>query len=78
MPADVERINGLLDRFGLPRSAPLDDERVLAKLGSDKKRVSGRQRYILPSKGGVVVRDDVPETAVRDLLATVNVRGGEE
>lgn len=70
---DARRIGRLLDLFGLPNSAPLDEARVLAKLGSDKKRVAGRQRYILPlAGGGVVSRDDVPDDAVREALATVN------
>lgn len=70
--ADAERINRLLDRFDLPRSAPLDEERVLEKLGSDKKRVSGKQRFVLPvAGGGVVLRDDVDEAAVREALSVV-------
>jgi shikimate kinase/3-dehydroquinate synthase len=72
---DAERIGRLLDRFDLPRSAPLDETRVLGKLGSDKKRIAGRQRYILPvAGGGVVSRDDVLNDAVRDALATVSAR----
>jgi 3-dehydroquinate synthetase len=72
---DAERIGRLLDRFDLPRSAPLDETRVLGKLGSDKKRIAGWQRYILPvAGGGVVSRDDVLNDAVRDALATVSAR----
>jgi shikimate kinase/3-dehydroquinate synthase len=70
---DVEQIHRLLDRFGLPRSAPFDEDLVLTRLESDKKRIAGRQRYILPrAGGGVVVRDDVQEGAVREALATVS------
>jgi hypothetical protein len=47
----------------------------MARLGSDKKRIAGRQRYVLPvDGGGVVIRDDVTEDAVRIALATVNAR----
>ena len=70
---EVERISGLLDRFELPLSAPLDEARVMSRLRSDKKRVAGRQRYVLPlDGGGVTIRDDVSDQAVRTALASVN------
>jgi shikimate kinase/3-dehydroquinate synthase len=66
-------IGCLIDWFDLPSSAPLDEARVIALLGSDKKRVAGQQRYVLPvDGGGVIVRDDVPDGAVRNALRTVN------
>jgi 3-dehydroquinate synthase len=69
---DADRIHGLIDRFGLPHAAPLDEAKVLSLLGSDKKRVGGRQRYILPLHGGgVVIRDDIPMSAVRFALSKV-------
>ena len=47
--------------------------RVLELLQSDKKRVAGRQRYVLPAEpGGVEIRDDVPDSLVRSALATIN------
>lgn len=71
--AEADRIGRLLDRFDLPRSAPLDEARVLATLGSDKKRVSGRQRYVLPvAGGGVVLREDLEDADVREALKAVN------
>ncbi|MGH2615310.1 MAG: 3-dehydroquinate synthase [Thermomicrobiales bacterium] len=70
---DVSRIHELVDRFGLPRAAPIDEKNVLGLLGSDKKRIAGRQRYVLPlHNGGVVIRDDVPDAAVRHALSTVS------
>ena len=70
---EADRIGRLIDCFDLPSSAPFDEERVIAGLGSDKKRVAGRQRYVLPTDGGgVIVRDDITEDAVRNALATVN------
>lgn len=70
--ADAERLNRLLDVFEQPRSAALDEDRVQAKLGSDKKRVSGKQRFVLPATGGgVVLRDDIDEAAVREALNVV-------
>jgi shikimate kinase / 3-dehydroquinate synthase len=71
--SEADRIDRLIDRFGLPSSAALQEERVIARLGSDKKRVAGRQRYVLPiDGGGVIIRDDVAEDAVRKALSTVN------
>ena len=70
---EAERIGRLIDQFDLPSSAPLEEARVMARLGSDKKRVAGRQRYVLPiDGGGVIIRDDVTDDAVREALATVN------
>ena len=69
----AKSISCLIDLFDLPASAPLDEARVIARLGSDKKRVAGQQRYVLPVEGGgVIVRDDVPDDAVRNALRTVN------
>ena len=70
---EAEGIGCLIDRFDLPVCAPLDDTRVMARLGSDKKRVAGRQRYVLPiDGGGVIIRDDVADDKVRKALVTVN------
>jgi shikimate kinase/3-dehydroquinate synthase len=69
---EVARIESLLARFGLPTAATFDGDAVRARLGSDKKRVGGRQRYILPlDGGGVVMRDDVPDAAVDAALRLV-------
>jgi shikimate kinase/3-dehydroquinate synthase len=71
--SEANRIGGLINRFQLPSSAALQEEQVIARLGSDKKRVAGRQRYVLPvDGGGVVIRDDLTEDAVRTALVTVN------
>ena len=73
---EAEKIGRLIDQFELPSSAPLDQARVIARLESDKKRVAGRQRYVLPvDGGGVIIRDDVTDEAVRNALATVNAAG---
>ena len=70
--ATVDRLDAQIDRFGLPATAEVDPDRVLALTMSDKKRASGRQKWILPTTGGgVVTRDDVPETLVRDALLAV-------
>jgi 3-dehydroquinate synthetase len=70
---EADRIGRLIDRFDLPSSASLQEGQVMGRLGSDKKRVAGRQRYVLPvDGGGVVIRDDVTQGAVRQALASVN------
>ena len=70
--ADVARIDGLLDRFGLPAVAEVEEARVLALIGSDKKRTAGRQRWVLPvAGGGVTIRDDVDGATVAAALAAV-------
>jgi 3-dehydroquinate synthetase len=76
---EAGRIGRLIDRFGLPSSAALQESSVMALLRSDKKRVEGRQRYVLPTDGGgVIIRDDVTDDAVRKALATVNAPGSSE
>jgi 3-dehydroquinate synthetase len=68
-----ERVRALLRVAELPEDTSVDEERVLSLLLSDKKRVAGKQRYILPLLGGgVVMRDDVPDDAVLAALRSVN------
>jgi 3-dehydroquinate synthetase len=70
---EAEKIGALIDQFDLPSSAALRESLVFARLGSDKKRVAGRQRFVLPlDGGGVRIRDDVPHEAVRKALAAFN------
>jgi shikimate kinase/3-dehydroquinate synthase len=70
---EAARIGRLIDQFELPSFAAFEEAPVMARLASDKKRVAGRQRYILPiDGGGVIIRDDIPEDAVHNALATVN------
>jgi shikimate kinase/3-dehydroquinate synthase len=73
---EAEKIGRLIDLFDLPSTAALQDSRVFERLGSDKKRVAGRQRFVLPiDGGGVIIRDDVADEAVRKALLTVNSAG---
>jgi 3-dehydroquinate synthetase len=61
-----ERIVRLLDRLGLATSSPPGTAATLAAaLGADKKMAGGRLRWVLPTAGGVAVRDDVPDAAVQ-------------
>ena len=71
-PREAEKIGRLIDQFDLPSNAPLKESRILDRLGSDKKRIGGRQRFVLPlDGGGVTIRDDVPDEAVQAALAAV-------
>jgi len=68
-PDDTGRIERLIDLFGLPAASPADPARVLALLGSDKKRQAGRPRWVLPvTGGGVELRQDIPPASVADVL----------
>jgi shikimate kinase / 3-dehydroquinate synthase len=70
---EARKIGRLIDQFELPSSAAFEESRVLARLRSDKKRVAGRQRFVLPvDGGGVVIRDDVTDEAIGEALTTVN------
>jgi 3-dehydroquinate synthetase len=69
--ADAQR--RLFQRFGLPVSIDgIDMEAVIAATAHDKKVAARRVRYVLlEDLGRPVVRDDVPESTVREALATV-------
>ena len=68
----VDRLDLLLDRFGLPKKATVDPDEVLSLIGSDKKRSGGRQRWVLPlPEGGVHLTEDVPDELVRQALLEV-------
>jgi 3-dehydroquinate synthase len=70
--ADVTRRQiQLLDRFSLPTAAkpewPVDQ--LIDAMRRDKKVSAGRMRFILPTRiGEVALRDDVPESLVRQSL----------
>ena len=71
--ADAQEIEAALRAFDLPLAARFDSGTALERMTSDKKRVAGRQRFVLPlAGGGVVVRDDVPDSAVERALELVN------
>ncbi|MGZ8527970.1 MAG: bifunctional shikimate kinase/3-dehydroquinate synthase [Candidatus Limnocylindrales bacterium] len=64
------RIGALLDRLGLGVGRlPYSAATVREHLGTDKKTAGGRLRWVLPTADGVVVRSDVPESAVAAALA---------
>lgn len=63
-PATLARVERLLTRLGLPTRVPDDPaltvDRLVAGMGSDKKRRDGRLRFVLPRAiGDVTVVEDV-------------------
>lgn len=70
--SEVARVDALLDRYGLPARVESDREQVLRTMVSDKKRVAGVQRWIVPIRGGGVgVRTGVDPSVVRGALDSV-------
>jgi 3-dehydroquinate synthase len=69
-PEIGDRLVRLLERFGLPTTAPgLDVDRLVAAMGRDKKNQHGRLRFVLPrSMGDVELTDVVDESDVRTVL----------
>jgi 3-dehydroquinate synthetase len=71
------RVSGLLRRLGLPvrLAQPLDQERIVAAMTSDKKNRSARVRFALPSRlGGMEGRggtQEAPERALRQALRSI-------
>src|SRR5579875_23880 len=74
----VERQTALLAKAGLPvrlgglrRGRPPEVSAIRAAMEHDKKARSGRLRFVLPVElGRVVVRDDVPDGLIGEVLAS--------
>ncbi|HEY0602242.1 MAG TPA: 3-dehydroquinate synthase family protein, partial [Herpetosiphonaceae bacterium] len=69
--AALDEQREVLQSFGLPTRIPatIDSQRVLRRIGSDKKVRSSRVRWVLPTQiGATIVRDDVPQELVADVL----------
>jgi 3-dehydroquinate synthase len=68
-----QRIVNLITRAELPTGGMgCDIDQVMCAMHSDKKVRSGRIRFILPDRiGNVIIRDDVPESLVRESLASI-------
>ena len=65
--ADAQRLQALLERFGLPTSLPagLSPKALIDRMRLDKKAVSGRLRLILWRElGHAEVVADIPEAAI--------------
>jgi len=72
-PALATRIVHLLERLGLPTSAPgYDVDAVYAAMSHDKKRSGKVLRFIIPrALGDVIVVDDPGEAVVKQAIAAV-------
>jgi 3-dehydroquinate synthase len=72
-PDVVDRLARLLERFGLPTTAPgLDPARLLEAMGLDKKNRDGRLRFVLPrSIGDVELTDAAGDADVRAVLSAL-------
>lgn len=70
---DADRIEALLLRMGLPISmSGVDCDAILALTQSDKKIRDGRRRWVLlEGIGATQIRDDVPESIIRDALDSI-------
>ncbi len=65
----VHRAETILARFGLPTELtdPIDADRIVATIRKDKKIHGGAEHFVLLEDiGRPIVRDDIPEQAVRD------------
>jgi 3-dehydroquinate synthase len=72
--ASAERLNRLIEAYGLPICAEVNRDAVMNLVGSDKKRSAGTSRWVLPvTGGGVTIRDDVPISAVVAALNEVSI-----
>lgn len=72
VPHLAQRIDDLLDRLGYTLTRTFDVARVKDALGTDKKRVSGRQHWILPLDVGTVIDvDDVTEAELDRAIARI-------
>lgn len=68
----AELLRDVLGRLGLPVSAAFDPDAALHAMGTDKKRLGTRLRFVVIEEiGRVSLVDGVPEDAVRDALAAV-------
>jgi 3-dehydroquinate synthase len=76
-PELVGLVDSVLRRFDLPtRCPPVDVDRILDAMHHDKKRTPAGLRWVLPRGiGETIVRDGVPETAVRRVLIEMGAGG---
>lgn len=65
-----ERQFSLIKRLGLPINTGLNPEEIVKTLYADKKVISGRLRFILPTKiGEVIISDQVTEEILYRILS---------
>jgi 3-dehydroquinate synthetase len=75
-PGLAARIDEVVGNLGYELRRAFDPAAVKAALGTDKKRMQGRQRWILPLDIGTVVDvDDVSEAELDAAIAHIHVEG---
>ena len=69
----VERQRALLERYGLPVRGPkVKLDAVIEAIALDKKVAGGKVRWVLLADAGrAVLRDDVPEALVREVVSEI-------
>jgi 3-dehydroquinate synthetase len=68
----MDRLDGVLGDLGFELTRSFDSARVRAAMTADKKRRSGRQRWILPMAIGTVEEvDDVTDAELRRALRAI-------
>ncbi len=67
---EVERIQTVICRYGpLPSAEELDPDRLLARLGSDKKTVQGKIHFVLPTAiGEVKIVSEIDPALIRQAM----------
>lgn len=72
-PEVTQRIATLLERFGLPTTAPgLDKDALIDGMSRDKKNQKGKTRFVLPRSIGLVELTDAPTPEdLQAILATL-------
>ena len=69
-PLVAARLTGLLNKLGLPTTAPgLDPDRLIAAMALDKKNQGGELRFILPDRIGTVSPASAPASVLRAVVA---------
>jgi len=76
-PDRAARIEGLLTRLSLGVAPlPYPADAVVEATATDKKHAGGRLRWVLPTADGVMVRDDVSDEMLADVVRGVLVGAG--
>lgn len=74
-PEEIDRIETLVQDFGLPIRAEVDADDVVARTASDKKKSAGKQQWVLAKSDRYVsIETDVPDALVRQVAQEVMVR----
>ncbi len=71
-PELPDRLDALLGRLGFRLAHPFDADAIRAAMLGDKKRLAGKQRWILPMAVGEVIEvDDVTDAELRHALEVI-------